>query len=214
MNWPHWVVMPVVLPLVAGCLALLVERRSPRAAASLSVLVTIALLGIAVYLATVAATGSVTTYLLGNWKAPFGIALALDRLAALLLVLTAIVAVASVLYARGGHDRRSPHFHALFQFQLMGLNGAFLTADLFNLFVFFEVLLIASYGLLLHGGGAARLRASIHYVVFNLAGSTLFLVAVAMLYGLTGTLNMADLGSVSRLCRPKVPRWCKRPACC
>ncbi len=75
----------------------------------------------------------------------------------------------------------------------MGLNGAFLTADLFNLFVFFEVLLIASYGLLLHGGGAARLKAAIHYVGFNLAGSALFLVAVALLYGITGTLNMADL---------------------
>lgn len=198
MTWPHWVAVPVVLPLMAACLALLIERRSPRAAALLSLGVTFALLGVAIYLALVAGTGEITIYLLGNWQAPFGIALALDRLAALLLVLTAIVATASALYARGGgargrHDARSPHFHALFQFQLMGLNGAFLTADLFNLFVFFEVLLIASYGLLLHGGGAARLRASIHYVVFNLTGSTLFLVAVAMLYGLTGTLNMADL---------------------
>ena len=115
-----------------------------------------------------------------------------------MLVLTAVVAVASVLYARGGgargaHDAQGLHYHALFQFQLMGLNGAFLTADLFNLFVFFEVLLIASYGLLLHGGGAARLKAAIHYVGFNLAGSALFLVAVALLYGITGTLNMADL---------------------
>jgi len=198
LNWPHWIIVPVVLPLAAGCLALLLDARWPRAVARLSVAVNFALLALAEYLASVAATGVVTPYLLGNWRAPFGIALALDRLSALMLVLTAVVAVGAVLYARGGsakgaHDARGRHFHALFQFQLMGLNGAFLTADLFNLFVFFEVLLIASYGLLLHGAGAARLRASVHYVVFNLTGSALFLIAVALLYGLTGTLNMADL---------------------
>src|SRR3546814_4866477 len=75
----------------------------------------------------------------------------------------------------------------------MGINGAFLTGDVFNLFVFFEVLLIASYGLMLHGGGPARLKAGVQYVVINLAGSTLFLVAVGTLYAVTGTLNMADL---------------------
>jgi multicomponent K+:H+ antiporter subunit D len=97
------------------------------------------------------------------------------------------------------HALRAPagpapnHFHALLQFQLMGLNGAFLTADLFNLFVFFEVLLAASYGLLLHDANRARLRAGVHYVVFNLAGSALFLIAVSLLYGVAGTLNMADL---------------------
>ncbi|MDH5207707.1 MAG: monovalent cation/H+ antiporter subunit D [Burkholderiaceae bacterium] len=198
MNWPHVIVLPVVLPLLAGAVALLVERRAPRLARALSVGMTVVLLIVAVYLATEAATGSVQAYLLGNWKAPFGIALALDRLSALMLVLTSVVALGSVLYAcgRGPHgprDTQGPHYHTLFQFQLLGLNGAFLTADLFNLFVFFEVLLIASYGLLLHGRGSARLRAAIHYVAFNLTGSALFLVAVALLYGMTGTLNMADL---------------------
>ncbi len=129
----------------------------------MSIGTTFVLLGVALHLAGVAASGAVHPYLLGNWKAPFGIALVLDRLSALMLVLTAVVAIASVLYARGGeargaHDAQGLHYHALFQFQLMGLNGAFLTADLFNLFVFFEVLLIASYGLLLHGGGAARVK--------------------------------------------------------
>jgi multicomponent K+:H+ antiporter subunit D len=194
----HWIIVPVVLPLVAGAVCLLLERRAPRTARSVSVATTLVLLGVAVHLASVAAGGAVHPYLVGNWRAPFGIALALDRLSALMLVLTAVVAVASVLYSRGGgargaHDSQGLHYHALFQFQLMGLNGAFLTADLFNLFVFFEVLLIASYGLLLHGAGAARLKAAIHYVGFNLAGSALFLVAVALLYGITGTLNMADL---------------------
>ena len=85
------------------------------------------------------------------------------------------------------------HFHSLFQFQLMGINGAFLTGDLFNLFVFFEVMLIASYGLMLHGGGPRRITAGFQYVAVNLVGSTLFLFAVGLIYDVTGTLNMADL---------------------
>ncbi|MFN7309491.1 MAG: proton-conducting transporter membrane subunit, partial [bacterium] len=187
------VVAPIVLPLVAGAALLLLERHRPGWVPVLSLAAVLALLAIDLRLLAIAATGEVQAYLLGNWRAPFGIALALDRLAALMLLLTAVVALAALLYARGGDERRGPHFHALFQIQLMGLNGAFLTADLFNLFVFFEVLLIASYGLLLHGAGAARLRASLHYVTFNLTGSALFLIAVATLYGVTGTLNMADL---------------------
>jgi multicomponent K+:H+ antiporter subunit D len=193
MSWSHWIIMPVVLPLVAGCAILLLERRAPRAAPLVALLAVAALLAVDVGLLLRAASGTVDAYLLGNWHAPFGIALALDRLSALMLVLTAVIALASLLYAQHGANRDGAHFHALFQFQLMGLNGAFLTADLFNLFVFFEVLLIASYGLLLHGGGATRLKAAIHYVAFNLAGSAVFLIAVALLYGVTGTLNMADL---------------------
>ena len=195
-SWPHWVVLPVVLPLVAGAVLLLLERLRPGWLPALSLLSTLALLALAVKLLVQANSGEVQAYLLGNWAAPWGIALALDRLAALMLLLTALVALGSLLYALGGDAARGPHFHTLFQLQLMGLNGAFLTADLFNLFVFFEVLLAASYGLLLHGdaeGRRARLRASIHYVTFNLTGSALFLIAVSLLYGLTGTLNMADL---------------------
>jgi len=190
----HWIIAPVVIPLLAGGALVLLERVRPNWVRDLSLAAVLAQLAVALLLAAQASGGGISAYLLGNWQAPFGIALALDRLTALMLLLTAVVALAAVVYARGGDETRSPHFHALFQFQLMGLNGAFLTADLFNLFVFFEVLLIASYGLLLHGGGSARLRASLHYVTFNLAGSALFLIAVAMLFGLTGTLNMADLG--------------------
>ncbi len=198
MSVEHVLVAPIVLPLVAGSLALLTDRRAPRVAALISVTSVLVQLALAIYLVALASDGAVRPYLLGNWQAPYGIALALDRLSALMLLLTALIGVFSVIYARGDdgkgpHDARALHFHALLQFQLMGLAGAFLTADLFNLFVFFEVLLVASYGLLLYGGGAQRLKASIHYVVFNLAGSTLFLFAIALLYGVTGTLNMADL---------------------
>jgi multicomponent K+:H+ antiporter subunit D len=98
--------------------------------------------------------------------------------------------------------------------QLFGLNGAFLTGDLFNLFVFFEVLLLASYGLILHGGGRLRARAGLHYVVLNLAGSSLFLIAVGTLYGLFGTLNMADLASRWPPYRRKTSARRAPPACC
>jgi multicomponent K+:H+ antiporter subunit D len=138
----------------------------------------------------------VQPYFVGDWPAPFGIVLVLDRLAALMLAVAAVIALAALTAAVAGDDpwdARGRFFHPLFQFQLMGLNGAFLTGDLFNLFVFFEVLLIGSYCLLLHGQGAARLRAGLHYVVVNLAASALFLIGVALLYSVTGTLNLADL---------------------
>jgi len=140
-----------------------------------------------------AAGGDITVYRVGDWPAPYGIALVVDRLGALMLLLTSLVAVPVLWYASGGWDAHGRHFHALFQFQLMGLNGAFVTGDLFNLFVFFEVLLIASYVLMLHGQGRTRLRVGLHYVVLNLAASALFLIGVALLYAKTGTLNFADL---------------------
>jgi multicomponent K+:H+ antiporter subunit D len=113
-----------------------------------------------------------------------------------MLLLTALLGLAVAVHATlTGLDRKGWHFHALFQFQLLGVNGAFLTGDLFNLFVFFEVLLIASYGLMLHGQGARRLTAGVQYVIVNLIGSTLFLIALGLLYGVTGTLNMADMAA-------------------
>jgi len=201
----HLAVLPIVLPLFSGALMLALGRRGARWVPALSLLSVAAGLVLSIMLLRQADSGAVLAYLPGNWRAPFGIALALDRLAALMLLLTSLVALASLLYALGGEHRRGLHFHALFQFQLMGLNGAFLTADLFNLFVFFEVLLSASYGLLLHGGDSgrrARLKAALHYVAFNLAGSALFLVGASLLYGLAGTLNLADLARKLPLLTP------------
>ena len=200
----HELIAPIVLPMVAGALLLLLERAGSNWVRPFSLLATALLAALSTVLLLQADAGEVQVYLLSNWRAPWGIALALDRLSALMLWLTALVACGALLYAVGGDDRAGSagaaldpkipgHFHALFQFQLMGLNGAFLTADLFNLFVFFEVLLAASYGLLLHGATRARLKAGLHYVVFNLTGSALFLIAVSLLFALTGTLNMADL---------------------
>ena len=188
----HWLIVPIVLPLLAAALLLFVERVRPGWQAPISLAVTVALAVVACGLIAAAQTDRVGVYLLGNWPARFGIVLVLDRLAAMMLGLTAVIALAS-LVAAGRLAARGPHFHTFFALQLAGLNGAFLTGDVFNLFVFFEVLLIASYALLLHHAGGRALRAGLHYVVINLIGASLFLIAASLLYGVTGTLNFADL---------------------
>ncbi len=191
----QWIIAPVLLPaVVAGGLMLAGSVVTLRVQRVLGLLATAVLLAIALVLLDQAAGGSQGVYTLGHWRPPFGIALVLDRLSAVMLALTAALALCALVAAvAGGVDAQGRYFHALFQFQLMGLNGAFLTGDLFNLFVFFEVLLIASYCLLLTGSTPARLRAGLHYVVVNLVGSSLFLIAVGLLYAMTGTLNLADL---------------------
>lgn len=199
----HWLILPVLLPLFAGCALLLVGERLQR---GLSLLATLTLLPLAAVLLQQADSGVVQFYALGNWQPPFGIILVLDRLSALMIAATALLASLSLIYALRGDDKRGKRFHPLFQFQLLGLNGAFLTGDLFNLFVFFEILLIASYALLLHGGGAGRVRAGVHYVVLNLVGSAFFLIAVGTLYGITGTLNMAHMAErVAQLSAEQAP---------
>ena len=157
-----------------------------------------ALLGLitAISYLMIANTGQVTVYQLGEWSAPFGIVLVLDRLSAFMLVLTYALAVPVIWYASDNWDTRGRYFHTMFHFLLMGITGAFLTGDLFNLFVFFEILLMASYVLLLHGQGRPRFQLGIHYVTINLLASALFLIGLGMIYGSVGSLNMAD---VSRL---------------
>ncbi|TCD06557.1 monovalent cation/H+ antiporter subunit D [Erythrobacteraceae bacterium CFH 75059] len=190
----HLIVAPVLVPAVLAALMLLRPARLTRLGQRLSILAMLAQLAIAVALIVLSADGEVRVYELGSWPAPYGIVLVLDRLAALMLLLASVLGLAVLAHAvLTRHDQQGWHFHPLFQFQMLGLNGAFLTGDLFNLFVFFEVLLIASYGLLLHGQGAARLQAGVQYVVVNLVGSTIFLVAIGVLYGTTGTLNFADM---------------------
>ncbi|AMX17973.1 Na(+)/H(+) antiporter subunit D [Acinetobacter pittii] len=140
--------------------------------------------------------GQITVYQLSEWSAPFGIVLVLDRLSAFMLALTYALAVPVLWYASDNWDTRGRYFHAMVHFLLMGICGAFLTGDLFNLFVFFEILLMASYVLLLHGQGKPRFQLGVHYVIINLLASALFLIGLGMIYGSVGSLNMAD---VSRL---------------
>lgn len=190
----HLVVLPVVIPALMAPFILMVMRHHMELQRIFSVASTLAMLATSIALMVQAAGGDIAVYDLGDWPAPFGIVLVADRLSTLMIVLSTLLALPVLLYAIwSGWDARGQHFHALFQFQLMGVLGAFLTGDAFNLFVFFEVLLIASYGLMIHAGGATRLRAGVQYVVYNLLGSTLFLFALGVLYAVTGTLNMADL---------------------
>jgi len=187
----------VLLPLVTAALMLLMGEGRRPAKAIVNVFSTATGLAIAVMLLLGVieseAPAAFSVYLSGNWPVPFGIVLVADRLSALMLVLTGCVGIAALLFALARWQHAGVYFHALFQLQLMGLYGAFLTADLFNLFVFFEVFLAASYGLLLYGGGGKRVRAGLHYIAINLVASLLFLIGVAVIYGVTGTLNMADI---------------------
>ena len=146
-----------------------------------------------------ASSGQISVYNLSEWAAPFGIVLVLDQLSALMLVLTYGLAVPVMWFASKEWDERGRYFHAMCHFLLMGLTGAFLTGDLFNLFVFFEILLMASYVLLLHGQGKARFQLGIHYVTINLLASALFLIGLGMIYGSVGSLNMADVARLMPL---------------
>ncbi|WP_442968099.1 monovalent cation/H+ antiporter subunit D [Pseudorhodoferax sp.] len=200
-SMPHLIAAPILLPMLTAALMLLLDERHRRTKATLTVvsgllgmLVSLALLRWVNAAATGDGPGSIGVYLAGNWMAPFGIVLVADRLSTMMVALTGVIAFAASIYSTSRWDRAGVHFHPMLQLQLMGLNGAFLTGDLFNLFVFFEVMLAASYGLLLHGSGRQRVQAGLHYIAINLAASSMFLIGAAMLYGLTGTLNMADLG--------------------
>ena len=194
---PHLIAAPILLPLLTAAIMLMLGEKHRPLKARINLFSSMVGLGISVLLLywtqDQGVPGSIGVYLPGNWQVPFGIVLVVDRLSALMLVLTGIIGVCALLFAMARWDRAGASFHALFQIQLMGLYGAFLTADLFNLFVFFEVLLAASYGLMLHGSGRARVSSGLHYVAINLLASSLFLIGAALIYGVTGTLNMADL---------------------
>ncbi len=140
-------------------------------------------------------TDGIQTLNVGNWPAPFGITLVSDSLSALLVLTTSIIALACLIYSfyAIGHKRETFYYYSFFQFLLVGVNGAFTTGDLFNLFVFFEVMLMSSYVLLVLGGTKIQLRETIKYTLVNVISSALFVVAVAYLYAVTGTLNMAHL---------------------
>ncbi|MBS3651511.1 monovalent cation/H+ antiporter subunit D [Pseudaminobacter sp. 19-2017] len=200
MDWArHLIIVPILLPLVTGAALLLIDEVRHGLKALISMTSTLLLFAATLALMRIADGTPVGndalswSYAIGSWPAPFAIVLVLDRLAALMLVLTSVLAIASLGFSLARWHKAGPHFHTLFQFLLMGLGGAFLTGDLFNLFVFFEVTLAASYGLLLHGSGMFRVRSGLHYIAINLAASLLFLIGVSMIYGVTGTLNMADL---------------------
>ena len=191
----HLLIAPILLPLLASALMLVLGERQRWLKRAISLATLLALVGAAVMLLMdMTQPGSTPlAYRVGNWPAPFAIVLVADRLSALMLLLVACIGLCALFYAFARWDRAGPRFHPLFLLLMMGVNGAFLTGDLFNLFVFFEVMLAASYGLALHGAGVERIKASLHYVAINIATSLLFLIGIALIYAVSGTLNMADL---------------------
>jgi multicomponent K+:H+ antiporter subunit D len=194
----HLLIAPIIVPLVVGALQLLAGDRRPKLSTALGVGSCLILLVVSAMLMALASNTTdgaalAGVYQVGDWPAPFGIVLVADRLSVLMVTLTSLLGLATLHFSLGRWVRLGQHYNPLFQFLLMGLNGAFLTGDLFNLFVFFEVLLAASYGLTLHGSGPKRVGASLHYIVINLAASMLFLIGVSLIFGVTGTLNMAAL---------------------
>ena len=192
------IIVPVLLPLLVGALLIPVNQKRYQLKFAFGLGSGLLLWLVALALLLLADGGhwpdGIGVYLAANWAAPFGIALLVDRLAALMLLLTATIALAVLVFSARRWDRVGVSFHSLFQFLLMGLNGAFLTHDLFNLFVFFEVMLAASYGLVLHGYNLRRIQAGMQYIAVNLVASLLFLLGVALIYAATGTLSLADLG--------------------
>lgn len=190
----HLPILPILLPMLVGTLMLLPPLHdSIKRQRILSAAINLTLVLIACALVIISHTSGSMLYMLGEWHPPYGILLVADRLSAALVLLTSILAFCANLYASAGEDNQGEFFHPLFMFQVMGINGAFLTGDIFNLFVFFEILLIASYALLVHGGGKWKTEAGIHYVILNLIGSAFFLFALGTLYGSLGTLSMADM---------------------
>lgn len=205
----HLVIMPIVIPLGVGALMLFFEDQERRLKTTLSIVSLLALVVVAAVLfgrVHAGGQGAGYVYLLGNWPIPVAINLVADRLSTIMVLLTAVLALPAVVFAAERWSRVGPHFHSIFQFLLVGINGAFLTGDLFNLFVFFEVMLAASYGLVLHGGGEVRVRAGLHYIAINLLASLIFLIGIAMVFSVVGSLNMAEIavrsGSVAGFAKP------------
>lgn len=189
-----WIVLPILIPLLTAIGAILAWnwRRAQRV---LSVVGSAALLGAGLKLLLTIWTDGILAVQIGNWPAPFGITLAADLFSAIMVVLAGLLAVTVTLYSLASMDieRESFGYYPILHILLMGVCGAFLSGDIFNLYVWFEVLLIASFVLLTLGGERAQLEGAIKYVTLNLMASALFLAGVGVLYGIAGTLNMADL---------------------
>ncbi len=195
----HLIALPILLPMVCGAFLILFSRGNFSVRFGISAVSTVGQLLTALCLLQLIENnywpGDIGVYLAANWVAPFGIALVVDRLAVMMLLLTSVMGLGALWYSHVRWGRVGVHYFPLFQFLLMGLNGAFLTGDLFNLFVFFEVMLAASYGLVLHGYNSTRVRAGMQFIVVNLLCSFLFLIGIALVFAATGTLNMADIAA-------------------
>ncbi|MGG4341341.1 Na+/H+ antiporter subunit D [Paenibacillus lautus] len=188
------IVLPLLIPLVTAVILIFCSKyvRVQRWISAVSIAVNLL---VALFIVSQVNHEGIQTLHMGGWQPPYGIVFVADMLAALLVLTTLIVAAACLFYSFQsiGEEREKHYFYAFFQFLLAGVIGSFLTGDLFNLFVCFEVMLIASYALIVLGGTKRQLRETLKYMLINIISSTLFVAAVAYLYGTVGTLNMAHL---------------------
>jgi multicomponent K+:H+ antiporter subunit D len=189
----HFMVFPIVIPMLTAMVCLLFGQGGLAAKRWIGLGGVLATLGTAIYMFATAYSGEMVVYGMGGWEVPYGIVFVLDRLSGTMVLLTNVLALFAYLYAINGSDTKGPYFHFLFMMQITGVNGAFLTGDAFNLFVFFEIMLLTAYVLALYGSGKDRVKYGIRYVFLNMVGSSIFLIAVGTIYGVTGTLNMADM---------------------
>ncbi len=187
-------VLPILIPL-ASAIASLLARRRLRAQRALAVVGTAALLAAGIGLLSGVWGGGIQAVQIGGWPAPYGITIVADLFSAMMVVLAGLMGLAVAVYSLGTIDapRETYGYYPLLHILLMGVDGAFLTGDVFNLYVWFEVMLIASFALIALGGERAQLEGSIKYVTLNLISSAIFLSAVGLIYATIGTLNMADL---------------------
>ncbi len=195
---PNWLAAPIVIPLLTAALGLPSIRRGLQSAAvwqqRFAILGLIANLATAILLLVYTLGDRRLVFQVGLWPAPFGITIIADGLSAIMLTLTAILALATVVYAGGTLDARAKlNYYPLVCLLVMGVNGAFLAGDIFNLYVFFEVLLVASFALLTLGGQLGQINGGIRYVLLNLLASTIFLATAGIIYGTLGTLNLAHI---------------------
>ncbi len=192
-------VLPIIIPLTAAAACLLL-RRYRVAQRWIGMIAAGLLLASGIGLLYGVYRHGIAASQMGGWPAPFGITMVADTFSAIMVVLAGIIGFAVAIYSSTSIDARRQSFgyYPLLNVLLLGVCGAFLTGDLFSLFVWFEVMLIASFVLLVLGGERAQMEGAIKYVTLNLISSAIFLAGVALIYGLTGTLNMADLSEVLR----------------
>jgi multicomponent Na+:H+ antiporter subunit D len=186
--------LPVVIPLLAGALALALGR-TVAVRRTIGLVASGASAAVATILLVVVDTEGTIVVAVGGWAPPFGIELVADRFSALLLLASTVALFAVLVYAvsQRATDEDFRGFHAVYQILSAGVALALLTGDLFTMFVAFEIMLTASYVLLTHRADGSETRSAISYVVIGLVASALFLISIGLIYGVTGTVNLADL---------------------
>ena len=190
----NMIILPIILPTVAA-LVMIILRNKIKLHRVLSLVALLSVMAVSVIIISKIRKDGIMSLQLGGWEAPFGVSMVADMFAAILVLVTSAVSICCLIYAFSsiGREREEYYFYPLFLILITGVNGSFLTGDIFNLFVCFEVMLVASYVLISLGGTRAQLRESIKYILINVISSFLFLVAIAYLYAITGTLNLAHL---------------------